>query len=95
MRVRFTPVARADLAGIRQWIARDDPARALSFVRELRSKALALSAFPRRCPIAAHTPSGPIHKLTHGRYLIYYRVLIDAVEIIQIRHSAMDTPDFG
>ena len=95
MRVRFTPVAQADLAEIRQWIARDNPARALSFVRELRSKALGLSAFPRLCPIVAHTSSGPIHKLTHGRYLLYYRVLTSTVEIIQVRHSAMDTPHFG
>ena len=95
MKVRFTPAAQADLAGIRQWIAHDNPERALSFVRELRSKALALGDFPRRHQVAAHSASGPVHKFTHGRYGIYYRVLPNRVEIIQVRHSAMDTPQFG
>lgn len=94
MRVRFTRVAHNDLARIRRWIARDNPVRALSFVQELRAKALALADFPRRHPVAFNSPAGPIHKLTHGRYLIFYRVLPDIVEIIEVRHGAMDTPRF-
>ena len=61
---------------------------------ELEARALTLADFPLRHEVAGHSSSGPVHKLTHGRYLIYYRVLTNRVEIIQVRHSAMDTPQF-
>ena len=94
MKVRFTPAARADLSRIRSWISKDDPGRALTFVRELKARAFALTEFSQCHPIAAESASGPIHKITHGRYLLFYRVLPDAVEIIAVRHGAMDTPTF-
>lgn len=94
MIVHFTPRARNDLAGIRSWIAKDDPARALSFVRELRQRALALCDYPHRHPVAHMATSGPVHKLTHGRYLLYYRVLPEKVEILHVRHGAMNTSTF-
>ncbi len=94
MRVDFNPIAEADLESIRRWIARDNPVRALSFVGELKARALALSDQPRRHPVAFETALGPIHKMVHGRYLIYYRVLSASVVILHIRHSAQDTPRF-
>lgn len=94
MRVVFRAAAKRDLRKIGDWISRDDPRRADTFVAELEERAGALTDMSRRGPVFAQTRRGPVHKLTHGRYLILYRVLPNRVEIIQVRHSAMDTPRF-
>ncbi len=94
MKIRFTPEAQSDLARIRRRIAKDNPARALTFIRELRARTLALSHQPRRHPIAFETALGSIHKIVHGRYLIFYRVLLDDVEVLHFRHGAQDAPRF-
>ena len=87
MRVRFRAQARSDLAAIRRWIARDDPVRAKSFVRELRAKAESLADFSRRGEVVYQTPLGSVHKVLHREYLIHYRVLSDRVEVIGIHHG--------
>ena len=94
MEDRFTSAARADLARIRSWISRDNPERALSFVRELRQRAYALSDYPHRHPIVLKTSRGPVHKMTHRPYLIFYRVLRDSIEVIEVRHGARDMASF-
>ena len=38
MRLNFTPMAEQDLEAIADYIAADNPGRALSFVRELRTQ---------------------------------------------------------
>lgn len=87
--------ARTDLAAIRSWIARDNPARAYSFVEELEAKAATLIDLPVGYPIVASSRRGAVHKVTHGRYAIYYMRRPGVVEIIHIRHSAMDAPRFA
>jgi len=42
MIVRILPAARAELETIGDYIARDNPRRAVSFVRELRDKCLGM-----------------------------------------------------
>lgn len=46
MRGEITPLARRDLLEIGDYIARDNPRRALSFVEELTRHCLALAAHP-------------------------------------------------
>ena len=87
MRVRRDRNARADLGEIRGCIAKDTPIRARTFVAELRARAEALSEYPRRGEIAYDTPLGPVHKLVHGQYAIYYRVLETEVRVIGVRHG--------
>lgn len=52
MKVRFTRSAETDLADIADWIARDNPARAITFIRELRAKCMSLADRPERFPVA-------------------------------------------
>jgi toxin ParE1/3/4 len=46
MRFRFSRRAEADLEEIADYIARDSPTRAASFVQELRARCRQLSEFP-------------------------------------------------
>ena len=94
MRVVIRAGASRDLRAIGDWIARDNPRRAETFVVEREARAMALAAMPRRGPVVARTRLGPVRKLTHGSYLIYYRVRTNAVDILAVRHAAMGTPDF-
>ena len=92
MRVDFTVAARADLQAIGDWIAFDNPARALTFIDELEQRALTLAQLPMRNPVARDTKRGPLRKCVHGRYQIYYLVLPDSIEIVSVRHSAQADP---
>ena len=51
MKVEFTLAAEADLEQIGDYIARDNPARALSFVRELARSCLELAEMPEAWPV--------------------------------------------
>lgn len=53
MIVHLTAEAEFDLETIGDFIARDNPKRALSFLRELRWKCLALADMPERFPVVA------------------------------------------
>lgn len=79
MRVVFRAAAKRDLRNIGDWIARDNPHRADTFVAELEAKAAALTYMSRRGPVFAQTRRGPVHNLTHGRYLMFYLVLSERV----------------
>lgn len=46
MRLAFTPLAEQDLEAIADYIAADNPVRALSFVRELRAQCQRITLNP-------------------------------------------------
>lgn len=95
MRVDITDAARRELRALGDWIARDNPTRAATFTAELTQKAVALGEFPQIYPVVRQTRRGPVRKCGHGRYLIYYLVFEDRVEVVSFRHGARDTPRFG
>lgn len=89
IQVNLSPQANADLEEIGDYIARDNPARALSFIGELKVKCLGLAKAAR---IGAPRPElgERVRMLTHGRYLIFYREHEATVRIERIMHSARD-----
>lgn len=90
MRVVFTDTAEADLEAIGDHVALSNPMRAVSFVRELRQACLGLSAMSRRYPLLPRHRSAGIRRRVHGNYLIFYRIVAEAVEIVHVLHGAMD-----
>lgn len=89
MKVIFSPAARDDLMEIADYIAQDNPRRAMSFIDELESRCDALGAAPG---IGTQRPElGPgICGLPHGRYLIFYRAANTVLRIERIMHGARD-----
>ncbi|HEX2762768.1 MAG TPA: type II toxin-antitoxin system RelE/ParE family toxin [Allosphingosinicella sp.] len=90
MIVRLSAEAERDLEEIADRIAADNPARALSFVREIRAECLRLADFPHRFPLVPRYERHGVRHRVHGNYLIFYRVDPDAVVVIHVLHGAMD-----
>ncbi|MEP6785994.1 MAG: type II toxin-antitoxin system RelE/ParE family toxin [Sphingomonadales bacterium] len=93
MIVTISARAQSDLEAIGDYIARDNPKRAVSFVRELRKKCLDLSALPHGFPIVPQYETLGIRKRTHGNYLIFYHVDTDRITVLHIVNGAMDYSD--
>lgn len=90
MKVRFSAEAKVDLASIADFIATDDPERAISFVDELSASCLSLTDFPRRFPLVAGYEAHGIRHRVHGNYAIFYRVEPEGVTVLHVLHGAMD-----
>jgi plasmid stabilization system protein ParE len=88
--VVLTPEAEFDLETIAQYIARDSLTTALSFVHELREKCLGLAEAPRGYPLVPRYEHLGIRRRPFGNYLIFYRIGVDAIEILHVLHGARD-----
>lgn len=87
--VEFSPKAVDDLERIGDYIARDNPRRALSFVDEVREHCRELAEFPLAARGFPELGEGA--RITpHGNYVILYRVILDRVRIERILHGASD-----
>ncbi len=90
MNVEITAAAEADLEEIADYIARDNPVRAASFVRELFQLCLDIAEMPRAWPVVPRYRHHGIRRRVHGRYLIFYRVDAGRITILHILNGAMD-----
>jgi plasmid stabilization system protein ParE len=82
--------AEADLERIGDVIANASPARAISFVSELRQCCEGLSDMPERFRLVPRYERGGIRRRVHGNYLIFYRVGIETIDVLHVLHGAMD-----
>ncbi|TWB53189.1 plasmid stabilization system protein ParE [Rhizobium sp. ERR 922] len=90
MILEFSNEAESNLEQIADYIARDNPWRALSFVRELRSKCEDLADNPNGFALMPRYEHHGIRRRVHGNYLIFYRVENAKVVIIHVLHGATD-----
>lgn len=88
MKVVFTLAAETDFESIGDFIALDNPLRAISFVRELRIACEGLASFPRRFPLAESFEAAGVRRRSYRSYAILYRMGdSDRVTILRIVHS--------
>ena len=90
MIVRLTAEAERDLEAIGDHIALGNPARALSFILELRDACLGLADFPERFPPVPRYEAEGVRHRVYGNYLIFYRAGAEAVDVLHVLHGAMD-----
>ena len=92
MRLVFSPRALLDLEEIGDYIAKDNPNRALSFLTELQEQCHRISdmpsAFPKRDDIEPGLQMG-----VHGNYLILFHVTTNSVRIERVIHGARRLQD--
>jgi toxin ParE1/3/4 len=88
-RLLVSPRAALDLDEITEYIARDNPARAVSFVAELEAKCRTVADSPKLYPVRADLAPG-LRMATHRRYLVLFRDLPteNAVRIERVLHGA-------
>lgn len=94
MIVHLTASAESDLEQIGDFIAQDNPKRALSFVLELRDKCLHLAEMPYGFPLVPRYERYGIRRRVHGNYLIFYRIDVDQVTVIHVLHGAREYTAF-
>lgn len=90
MIVTISAEAERDIEAIGDYIARDNPDRAISYIRELRAKCLALADLPHGFPLVPRYERQGVRHRVHGRHLIFYRVEAEAVVILHVVHGAQD-----
>jgi toxin ParE1/3/4 len=91
MEVRWSPEAADDLAAIVAYIREDDPAAAQRTAKEIYERAGGLTTFPYRGRQGRvrGTRELPLPPLP---FIVVYRVIADAVEIVNIIHGAQHWP---
>jgi toxin ParE1/3/4 len=93
MRCVFSTLADLDLEEIADYIARDNPRRALSFVGEIRDRCQQIVAFPEAAPPRPQYGEG-IRMVPFGRYLVFYTVHPGEIRIERILPGVRNLPDF-
>jgi toxin ParE1/3/4 len=89
LKLRWSNRALARLDNIGAYIARDNPVRAESFVKELRKKVDILKSQQLG---TAWQVFGTKQYVLHPNYIAIYRVKKGEVQIITILHSARERP---
>ena len=88
-RIVILPAARRDLVEIGDFIALDNPKRALSFVAEIEAKMTAIAERPGRFPARDELHAG-LRAARYGRYLIFFLEAGEEVRIVRVLHGARD-----
>ncbi|MCG2841239.1 type II toxin-antitoxin system RelE/ParE family toxin [Sandaracinobacter sp. RS1-74] len=90
MIVHLSAEAEGDIEAIGDFIARDNPARAITFIQELRAKCLGLADLPRGYPLVQRYEDKGVRRCGHGNYLIFYRIEAERVVVLHVLHGAQD-----
>lgn len=92
-RLLLSPRAAADLEEIAEFLARDNPVRAASFLAELEAKCRAVAASPELYPERKDLALG-LRMAVHQRYLVLYRDLPgeSTVRVERVLHGARNLP---
>jgi toxin ParE1/3/4 len=90
MRVVISEAAWADLLNIAINIKKHNAARASTFLDELYSRCQNLGVMPRAHQLIGGFEEVGIRRCVHGKYLIFYRIRAETVEILHVLHGAMD-----
>jgi toxin ParE1/3/4 len=90
MKVIITSAARADLTAIGEFIERENPARAATFLEELVGRCEDLAHSPLRFPLLPGHEADGVRRRVYRDYLIIYRIHKDRVEVLHVIHGARD-----
>lgn len=88
-RILKRPRAEIDLAEIWEFIAGDNPAQADSFLDRLDQSFHGLAGNPRMGRPRGEL-SQDLRSFPFGRYVIFYLVVADGIEIVRVLHGARD-----
>lgn len=89
MQLVFLPQAELDLEVIGDYIARDNPRRAISFVRELRMQCRKITEASKAYRPRPELGKG-LRSCAYGNYLLIFHEEPGLVRIVRVLHGAMD-----
>ena len=88
-RLEFLPQAERDLETIGDYIAKDSPRRAISFVRELRAQCVKIARSPQGYRRRTEFQEN-LRSCAYGNYVIFFAEAEHLVQIIRVLHGAVD-----
>ena len=89
MRCRLTLAAEQDLADLSQHVALDDPQAAAAILDLIETKCVLLALYPELGrPREDLFPK--LRSFPASRYVIFYRITTDEIQVIRILHGARD-----
>lgn len=88
-RLVVLPAAKADLIEIGDFIAADNPPRALSFVAEIETRMLKILDMPG-ASLKRDELHPDLRSVRHGRYAIYFVEAEDEVRVVRVLHTSRD-----
>lgn len=88
--VRLNDDARDDLRQIGDFIAKENPRRAKSFVLELRRACHELADMSERFALVGMRGGDILRRRPHGNYAIFYDVMDDHVRVLRIVSASRD-----
>ena len=94
MKLSLSPRAALDLEEIGDYIARDNPSRAVSFVRDLKRECQRVAKRPGAYPLREDLAAG-IRMAVHGKYLIFFRVMDKKVRVERVIHGMRNLRNAG
>ena len=89
----WRPAAIADRKRITKHIAKDNVIAAIDLADLLLAKALVLDEHPLLGP--AGRIKGTRELVVHPNYIVFYRVVGTAVEVLRVKHAAQQWPEKG
>jgi toxin ParE1/3/4 len=92
MRVEFSPWVEGDLEAIADYIAQDNPVRAVSFIHEIRAKVRAVGRRPLLYRLRPEIGRDARIAVT-GRYILLFRIVGEVVRIERVVFGGRDLPE--
>ena len=92
MKVSWSPLAIDRVSEIAEYIARDNPEAARSWVDNVFEKVAGLKSHPESGRVLPEVNNGAIRELIYGNYRIVYRVEDKRVSILTVRHGKQILP---
>jgi toxin ParE1/3/4 len=89
MKIIISPLAEIDIEQIGDYIAQDNPRRALSYIKELRKQCTKIATFPQAYRLRSELGAG-IRSCAYGNYVIFFQINDNELHIVRILHGAMD-----
>jgi plasmid stabilization system protein ParE len=91
MRIEFSRFVEGDLNAIAEYIAEDNPARAVTFIREIRDEIRRIGRNPLLCRLRPEIGEGARVAVT-GRYVILFRIVGEAARVERVVYGGRDLP---
>jgi plasmid stabilization system protein ParE len=91
MRVRFTRPAQADLQRIHAYVSQRDPIAASRLVTQIVDRAWELGNVPHEGR-ETDEPNARVLVLPRLRYLVFYMIAGDELQITHVRHASRRRP---
>lgn len=93
--IAWTEKASTDLRDIFDYISEHNPTAAAKVVDAIVDRVELLKTVPRMGRFYVTRDGQEIRTLVSGKYRIFYAVAENRVEILTVRHSARQEPDFS